>query len=601
MSKDSLDVKRHSAAHILAAAVQDLFKDVKFGVGPVVENGFYYDIEFPSNISEENLPGIEKKMKEMIKKNLNFEKEEMSIKDAIEYFEKAKQNYKVELLKDLEKKGTTKLSDEELQEVGEAVDKVTVYKTGNFVDLCRGPHVDSSNKINPKAFKLTKLAGAYWRGDENNKMITRIYGVLFDTKDELNDYLELLEEAKMLDHRKLGKELDLFTFSDLVGKGLPLWTEKGATIRRELENFVIEEEIKRGYKHVVTPELAKVDLYRKSGHYPYYKDTMYPPMEIDDEELILRPMTCPHHFMLYSDKKRSYRELPMRIAELARLFRYEKSGELTGMLRVRSFCLADAHIVCMEEQAKEEIKQVIELIDYISGVLGLEKGKDYSYRLSLGDREDEKKYYKDDKAWDCAEKILRETLGEIKAPFEEAKGDAAFYGPKIDIQMKNVLGKEDTAFTIQYDFCMPERFEMTYVDKDGEEKRPIVIHRSSIGAIERTFAFLIEKYAGAFPLWLSPIQVHFVPVSEKHIVGTRELADRFKEAGIRIEIDEADETVGNKVRKAVGQKIPYIVVVGDDELSGGELKVRVRGRNDQIQTKRDEFIERLKKEIKEKK
>jgi threonyl-tRNA synthetase len=459
--------------------------------------------------------------------------------------------------------------------------------------------VKNSKDIPVEGLKLHKLAGAYWRGDEKQPMLTRIYGLLFPTKKELDDYLELLEQAKKRDHRKLGKELDLFIFSDLVGKGLPLWTHRGATIRRELENFVIEEELKRGYIHVITPELAKVDLYRKSGHYPYYKDTMYPPMKIDEEELILRPMTCPHHFMLYSDKKRSYKELPMRIAELARLFRYEKSGELTGMLRVRSFCLADAHIVCMENQVKDEVKGVFELIEFISGKLGLKKGEDFSYRLSLGDRKNTKKYYKNDKGWEAGESVLRETLKEMKTPFEEVEDEAAFYGPKIDVQMKNVLGKEDTAFTVQYDFCMPDRFDLVYTDKDGKEKRPVVIHRSSIGAIERTFGFLIERYAGAFPVWLAPVQIQFVPVSAKHVEGATKLAKEFTEAGIRVEVDSADETVGNKVRKAVGQKVPYILVVGDKELSGDDLMVRIRGKKDQEKMKKQKFIKRVKKEIEE--
>jgi threonyl-tRNA synthetase len=428
-------------------------------------------------------------------------------------------------------------------------------------------------------------------------MLTRIYGVAFDNKKELDEYLKRQEEAKERDHRKLGKELNLFIFSDLVGKGLPLWTPYGATIRRELENFIIEEEIKRGYLHVVTPELAKVDLYRQSGHFPYYKNTMYPPMQIDEEELILRPMTCPHHFMLYADKKRSYRELPMRIAELARLYRYEKSGELTGMLRVRSFCLADAHIVCAPEQAKDELKQVIDLVEYVSNVFGLKKGVDFSYRLSLGDRANTEKYYNNDNAWEQAENVLRETLEEIKAPYVEAKDEAAFYGPKIDVQMKNVSGKEDTAFTVQYDFCMPDRFDLKYTDKDGTEKRPIVIHRSSIGAIERTFGFLIEKYAGAFPIWLSPVQVLLAPVSAKHTEGAKKLAEELKVVKIRVEVDDADETVGNKIRKGTGRKIPYIVVVGDKELAGEPWMIRVRGQKDQIKMGKEEFIAKVKKEI----
>ncbi len=575
---------RHSLSHLMTMAVMEKYPQAGLGVGPTVENGFYQDYDLPQTISEEDLDWIEKRMKELIKEKIEFKPHQVPLDEALVFYKN--DPYKRELIQELKEQGN---------------DTVTFYKSGWFDNLCDGPHVADTSQINEKAFKLTKVAGAYWRGDEKNKMLTRIYGIAFESKDELNDYLCLLEEAKRRDHRKLGKELDLFTFSDLVGKGLPMWTKYGATIRRELENFIIEEEIKRGYDHVVTPELAKVDLYRKSGHYPYYKDTMYPPMQIDDEELILRPMTCPHHFMLYLDRPRSYRELPMRIAELARLFRYEKSGELTGLLRVRSFCLADAHIICTTDQAKQEIEQVMELIEFVAQTLGLKKGKDYSYCLSLGDRKNEEKYYKNNAGWDQAEAILKQSLNEMDAPHAVAEDEAAFYGPKIDIQMRNVLGKEDTAFTVQYDFCMPERFDLRYIDADGEEKRPIVIHRSSIGAIERTFGFLLERYAGAFPLWLSPVQVALVPVSVKHVQGAKQMATEFRQAGIRVEVDSADETVGYKVRQASKKKMPYIVVVGDSELSGKKLSVRVRGQENQLNIKKEKFINQMLEEIAAKK
>jgi len=597
----NLEIARHSLAHLMAASVLELWPEARFGVGPTVENGFYYDIEIPGySLKEMDLKKIEKTMKKKIQANLPFERKEISIDESISLFESKQQPYKVELLKDLKQKGTTRLDNTEVEILPAGSSQVSVYETGTFVDLCRGPHVNTTSDLKPYAFTLHKLAGAYWRGSEANPMLTRIYGLAFASQKELDEYSELLKEAEKRDHRKLGKELNLFTFSNLVGKGLPLWTHYGATIRRELENFVIEEELKRGYLHVVTPELAKVDLYRTSGHYPYYKDTMYPPMEIDDEELILRPMTCPHHFMLYTDQKRSYRELPMRIAELARLYRYEKSGELTGMIRVRSFCLADAHIICTPEQVKDEIKRVIELIEYVTGKLGLKKGEDVTYRLSLGDRQNEKKYYKNDAGWDQAEKVLRETLTEIKAPFTESEDDAAFYGPKIDIQMKNVLGKEDTAFTVQYDMCMPERFDLTYIDDQGKEQRPIVIHRSSIGAIERTFGFLIERYAGAFPLWLAPVQISIISVGAEHRDYCDKLGQEFREQKLRVEVDNANETVGNKIRKATNMKIPYMLVIGDKEMNSENLTVRVRGQEKLLEIKQEEFIDKLKQEIENK-
>ena len=489
---EKLDMMRHSTAHVMAEAVQSMFPDAKFGIGPTIEDGFYYDFELPRALSPDDLPVIEAKMKEIVKANAAFTKTMVNKEEARKIF--ANQPYKLELMEEL------------------PGDEVTIYRQGNFTDMCRGPHIRYTAGI--KAFKLMTIAGAYWRGSEKRPMLQRIYGVAFNNQKELDAYLVAQEEIKKRDHRKIGKDLDLFVFSDLIGKGLPIFTEKGSIIRRTLERFVVDEEIKRGYKHIYTPDLANVALYKKSGHYPYYKDTMYPVMKVDEEELILRPMTCPHHYQYYSAKPRSYRELPFRIAELAKQFRYEKSGELTGLMRVRTFCLADSHIICQKEQAVSEINKVLDLIEYVAGVLGYKVGADYRYRLSLGDRSDDKKYYKDDEAWDHAENILREILKQREANFFEAGNEAAFYGPKIDIQMKNVSGKEDTAFTVQYDFVGPKRFELTYIDSDGKEKEPIVIHRSSIGAIERTMAFLIEHYAGAFPVWLSPVQAVVIPVSD---------------------------------------------------------------------------------------
>ena len=429
-------------------------------------------------------------------------------------------------------------------------------------------------------------------------MLTRIYGVAFETKEELDEYLRLQVEIEKRDHRIIGQDLKLFVFSDLVGKGLPTFGPAGATIKRELERFTIDEELRRGYHHVVTPDLAKVDLYRKSGHYPYYKDSMYQVMKIDEEELILKPMTCPHHFMFYKSDKHSYRELPYRIGEIAHQYRYEKSGELSGLTRVRMFCLADAHIIAAKAQAKQVIKEVLELIDFINGTLGLEKGVDYRYRLSLGDRLDDKKYYKDDVSWEYAENVLREVLAEAKAPFYEAANEAAFYGPKIDIQMKRVNVKEETAFTIQYDFVMPERFDLTFVNKEGKEERPIVIHRSSIGCLERTIAFLIERYAGAFPVWLSPVQVQVAPVAINFIPVAEKIAEELKTLGVRVFVDDASETVGYKIRKSEKAKVPYTLVIGEKEANSGDLAVRIRGQKEVELMSKDKFIERIVQEIK---
>ncbi len=404
------------------------------------------------------------------------------------------------------------------------------------------------------------------------------------------------------DHKKLGKELELFTFSDTVGKGLPLWLPKGATVRRELEHFIIDEEIRRGYLHVRTPDIAKLELYKKSGHYPYYKDGMYAPIVVDDEEFMLRPMTCPHHFELYLTKPRSYRELPMRIAELANLYRYEQSGELMGLQRVRTFCLSDAHIICKDEkQAIEEMGKALDLIEYANGVLGLEYGKDYRYRLSQGDRANTEKYYKDDVGWEKAEDLLRKLMQSRGADFEEVKDEAAFYGPKIDVQMKNVNGKEDTAFTVQYDLSSPQRFELDYTGEDGKPHRAFVVHRSSIGAIERTMAFLIEKYAGAFPLWLAPVQAKILPIGEGHFLYATEVMDKLKAAGIRTELDVSDETLGKKIRNAKTEKVPYALVIGDKELAEKKVTVESRDAGKLGESTVEDLIEKLKTEIKEKK
>lgn len=585
MDNDKIVRLRHSLSHLMTMVIVEKYPQAGLGVGPWIEDGFYQDYDLPESISEKDFEWIEKRMREMIAQKIKFVRSESDFENAFEQYKH--DPYKTEMIEGLRAKGEK---------------TVSFYQSDWFGNLCAGPHVADTSEINPDAFKLTKVAGAYWRGDEKNKMLQRIYGVAFETKAELDEYFSLQEEAEKRDHRKLGADLDLFTFSDLIGKGLPLLTPKGTVIRKELEKFVYEEETRRGYQHVVTPHLAKVQLYETSGHYPYYKDTMYPIMQVDEDQLILRPMTCPHHFMLYKSRPHSYRELPMRIAEMASQFRYEKSGELSGLMRVRTFCLADAHIVLMPEQAKDEIKRVLDLIDYANSIFGMKKGVDYRYRLSLGDRNEDKKYYKDDTAWDHAEEVLRTVLKESGAPFFEASGEAAFYGPKIDVQVKKVSGHEETAFTVQYDFVMPKRFDLKYIDQDGQEKQPLVIHRSSIGAFERTMAFLIERYGGAFPTWLSPVQVELIPVSvDKHGEGARALQQELVMLGVRVEVDDANETLGNRVRKAIGQKVPYIVAVGDKELSGEDWMVRLRGVEKQEKMSKVDFVARVLGEIKERK
>ncbi len=579
--QEDLNNLRHSCAHLLAAAVLELYPHTKNTIGPAIENGFYYDFDFEQPISEEDLPKIEKKMKEILPAWTEFSSREVSQDEAKEIF---KNNpYKLELIDEITTKG----------------ERITLYKSGEFEDLCKGGHTKNpSEEIG--AFKLLNLAGAYWRGDEKNKMLTRIYGTCFTSQDELDNYLKQIEMAKEKDHRKIGKELGLFVFSDLVGKGLPLLTSKGAAIRRELERFIVDEEIKRGYEHVMTPPLAKVELYETSGHYPYYKDTMYPPMEVDEERLILRPMTCPHHFMLYKSQPRSYRELPIRLAEISPQFRYEKSGELTGLMRVRMFTLSDAHIICTPQQAKKEITDVLNLIDYVNKIFGLIKGEDYRYRLSLGNRHEDKKYYKDDESWNKAESTLREVLKETDSPYYEAENEAAFYGPKIDVQMKNVLGKEETAFTVQYDFVQPKRFELRYIDADGAEKEPVVIHRSSIGALERIMAFLIEKWGGVFPLWLSPVQVKIIPITDRNTAYAQKLLEQFTSAKVRVEVDNKAETMQNKIRAAQLQKIPYMLIIGDREEKDGLISVRSRKGENENGVKAEDFLQKLQKEIESK-
>lgn len=578
-----LDHIRHTLAHLLAAATAELHPNAKPTIGPAIDNGFYYD--FDGKISIEDLPALEKKMKQILPKWTAFSHKIVTADEARKVF--AGNPFKIELIDEIADKG----------------EEITLYTCGDFTDLCRGGHTDNPAKdIHADSFKLTHVAGAYWRGDEKRPMLTRVYGLAFHTKLELDDYEAKKIEAEARDHRKLGKELDLFVFSDTVGKGLPLWTERGATIRRELERYIVDEEIRRDYKHVYTPDIAKLDLYKKSGHYPYYKDSMYAPITIDDEEFMLRPMTCPHHFELYLSRPRSYRELPMRIAELAKLYRYEQSGELSGLVRVRSFCLADAHIVCADpDQAGDEVHKALKLIEDIVETFGLKRGQDYWYRLSLGDRSDDKKYYKDDAAWDNAESILRKIL---KAQcegngghFYEAPNEAAFYGPKIDIQMRDVRGKENTAFTVQYDFVMPKRFDLNYTAQDGTIKQAVVVHRSSIGAIERVIAFLIEHYAGRFPLWLSPAQVAVIPVGDAHHALATKIHEQLRSENIRSTLDLSPDNFGKKVRRSKNDLIPYFIIIGDKDIAVDKVTLESRDRGQIGQLEFSQVLSLLKHEI----
>ncbi|OGH18286.1 MAG: threonine--tRNA ligase [Candidatus Levybacteria bacterium RIFCSPLOWO2_01_FULL_37_20] len=586
--KEYLNNLRHSCAHLLAAAVRSLWPETKNAIGPAIENGFYQDFDLGDvKLPETDFEKIESKMHEIASLWHEFETKEVSAEQARKDF--AWNPYKLELIEEFASGGK----------------KIMENNPGNFLDLCKGGHTDNL-KEELKHFKLLSVAGAYWRGNEKNKMLTRIYGTAFATKEALDEHLHMLEEAKKRDHRKIGKELGLFVFSDLVGPGLPLFTPKGSTIRRILERFIVDEELKRGYMHVYTPPLAKTDLYKTSGHYPYYKDTMYPHMQVDEDELILRPMTCPHHFMLYKSTPHSYKELPVRLAEISPQFRYEKSGELTGLMRVRMFTLSDAHIIARPDQAEEEINNVLDLIESVNSKFGLVKGKDYKYRLSLGDRNDEKKYYKDDALWNKAEDILRKVLTKRSAPFYEAEAEAAFYGPKIDVQMKNVSGKEETACTVQYDFVMPKRFNLTYIDSDGKEKEPIVIHRASIGAIERTMAFLIEKFGGALPLWLSPVQIVLIPIADRHIQHVHTVNNTLITNNIRSSIDDRSEGMQAKIRDATLQKVPYMGIIGDKEVESSKLKVqsdepmisvRTRDGKDHGRVKLSDFIKQVQDEI----
>lgn len=597
MDNQKLETMRHSCAHLVAAAAQELYPKAKFGVGPTVENGFYYDIDFSEPIGEADLEKIEARAKGLIKKGVKFEKEEMKLDEAVKFFKKIGQDYKVELLKDLKKKGTTKVKEEEMKDLAGLVDKVTIYRTGEFVDLCRGPHLESVKEI--KAFKLVKLAGAYWRGKSDNPQLQRIYGVCFESQAELDEYLKMLVEAEKRDHRKIGAEQDLFFVDDLVGKGLVMWQPNGTIIRDEIEKLAVEKEREAGYVRVSTPHMAKEELFKTSGHLPYYKDSMYPAMVMDDGTYYMKAMNCPHHHLIYRHNLRSYRELPIRIAEYGTVYRNELSGTLAGLLRVRCLAMNDAHIYCRKDQIKQEFRGVMELTINYYKIFGLEN---FWFRLSKWSPDHLEKYINEPANWKYAEGVIREVLDEMKVKYVEVEDEAAFYGPKVDTQFKSIVGREESMSTIQLDFAAKKRFDLKYADETGKENEEVfVIHRAPLSTHERFTAFLIEHYAGVWPVWLSPVQVMLIPVSEKHVEGAKKVWQQLFDAGIRVDIDSADETLNNRVRKAVGQKIPYIVVVGDKELAGEDWMIRVRGKEKQEKMSPVDFIEKILGEIKERK
>ena len=561
-----LSTLRHSAAHVMAHAVQELWPGVKIAIGPAIEDGFYYDFDKGEPFTTADLEAIENRMREIVEARHPFERTEVSREEARSLFEG--QPYKIELIDDLPD--------------GE---QITTYTDGSFVDLCRGPHVSNTGEV--KVFKLLSVAGAYWRGDSSRPMLQRIYGTAFETQEELEQYLERVEEARKRDHKRLGRELELFAIIPEIGAGLPVWLPKGATVRRVLEDYIVKREVAAGYQHVYTPHLGSQRLYEISGHWEHYQDGMYPPMEFDNERLVLRPMNCPHHFMMYRQSVHSYRELPIRLAELGMMYRYELSGELTGLSRVRAMTLNDAHIFCRPEQIQDEVRGVLDLIDEAYKKLGFEE---YWYRLSLRDSSDTEKYASNDEMWDLAEDVLSKTLDEVGIEYETARGEAAFYGPKIDVQVPNVMGKDETISTIQLDFHLPERFELEYIGEDNKPHRPVVSHRGVISTMERIVAFRIERYAGAFPLWLAPVQAVVLPIADRHAGYGEKVTERLKAAGFRANLDSRNEKTGCKIRTAQLQKIPYMLIVGDREAESESVSIRSRDEGDLGAKPLSEFI-----------
>lgn len=566
----------HTTSHIMAQAVKRLFPNVKFAIGPSIETGFYYDFDVEKPFSEEDLLRIEEEMKKIIKENIEITRFALPKAEALVQMEG--QSYKQELI-------------EELPE-GE---EISFYQQGDFTDLCAGPHLMSTGKV--KAVKLLSSSGAYWKGSEKNKMLQRIYGISFPKASELEAHLALLQEAKERDHKKLGKELGIFMTHPLVGSGLPMYLPNGATVRRLLERYILDKEIELGYEHVYTPSLANTELYKTSGHWDHYHEDMFPVMKMDQEEMVLRPMNCPHHMLIYKNQLHSYKDLPIRIGELAHDFRYEASGSVKGLERVREMCQNDAHLFVRPDQIKEEIGKVVELILSVYEDFGFQ---DYTFRLSLRDKNNKEKYFDDDQMWDMAESELRQILTELNLNFYEAEGEAAFYGPKLDVQIKTVTGHDETVSTCQLDFLLPERFELEYIGEDGKAHRPVVIHRAILGTFDRFMAFLLEETKGVFPLWLAPVQVKILPITDYQQEYARKIQEELHQLGIRVQVDDRNEKTGYKIREAQMQKIPYMIVVGPKEVENHTIAIRSYGKGDLGTVEVEEFKQRLKKEIADK-
>lgn len=571
----------HTTSHILAQAVKRLYPDVKLGIGPAIENGFYYDFKVEKPFTEEALNKIEEEMKRIVKEDLVLERSVLSREEAIKLMEERNEPYKVQLIKELPEGET-----------------ISFFKQGEFIDLCAGPHINRTGKV--KAIKLLNTSSAYWKGNQENDSMQRIYGISFPKASQLEEHLKLLEEAKQRDHRKIGKDLELFMTHELVGSGLPMYLPNGATIRRLLERYIQDKEIELGYSHVYTPSLANVQLYKTSGHWDHYKDDMFPAMKLDNEEIVLRPMNCPHHMLIYKYKTRSYKDLPIRIGELANDFRYENSGAVCGLERVRQMCQNDAHLFVRPDQIKEEVGNVLKLIKEVyQKDFGFAESS-FKYRLSLRDKNNKQKYIDNDEMWETAEAQLRAILTDMKIDFYEAEGEAAFYGPKIDIQIKTALNHDVTIPTCQLDFALPERFDLTYVGEDNKEHRPVVIHRAILGTSDRFISFLIEETKGAFPLWLSPIQVKILPITDSQMDYAIELKQKLKSKKIRVELDDSNEKIGYKIRKAQLEKVPYMLVLGAKEQENNAVAVRSRKLGDIGQMPIEEFLEKIQKEIENK-
>ena len=574
---EKLDKLNHSCAHLLAQAVQHLYPHAKFWVGPSIEEGFYYDIDLGDDvIKEEDLEKIEREMKKCSKSAKNIVRHELTKEEALERFKD--DPYKIDLISRMDENDTV----------------ISCYTQGDFTDLCRGPHVDNTKEI--KYFKLLKVSGAYWKGDANNKMLQRIYGICFDNEEDLNEHLKALQEAKERDHRKIGQDLKIFLIDDLVGKGLPMYLPNGFTLWNELENYIRNKELARGYKHVLTPPLGNVELYKTSGHWDHYQDAMFPKMEVEEEEFVLRPMNCPHHMIIYGNEIHSYRDLPIRIAEIARDCRYETSGSLKGIERVRTFCQNDSHIFCTPEQIEQEFKGVVDLILEVYKEMGI---TEYKFELSLRDPEDKVKYHQDDKMWDMAENKLREVLNDLDIPYVEKIGEAAFYGPKLDVQVRPAVGNEFTLSTCQLDFCLPAKFDLNYIDSDGSKKTPVVIHRAIFGSIDRFIAYYLEETKGSLPTWLAPVQVKVIPVNPEYQGEYgQEVLDLLKENNIRAELDNRNEKLGYRLREAQTSKVPYTLILGDKEKDDKSISYRLFGQKDTTTLSQEDFIKMLTNEIK---